>query len=131
MARSLVEDGQALLEDGAAGERKAVLRQVADAHAAGPLHVAVVERSRPARTFMQRGFAGAVGADQRGLLVRRDQPVGVLEKEFRAKSLARVGELQHESILAGGEDREVNGWEREWWLLQRAWFSSPAFWRAF
>ena len=106
-AEQFVEDGQAFVEDGAAGERQAVLREVSDAHTAGALHLAVVEAVESGEDLHQRGLAGAVRADQSSLLVRGDQPVGVLEKEFRAKTLARIGELQHASILAGRADRGV------------------------
>ncbi len=101
-AEKLVEDRQAFVEDGAAREREAVLREVSDAHAAGALDLAVVEAVEAGEDLHQRGFAGAVGTDQSGLLVRGDQPVGVLEKQFRAKSLARIGELQHRIYFNGG-----------------------------
>ena len=40
----VVEDGEALVEDGLAGEREAVLREVAEGHALDAGELAVVER---------------------------------------------------------------------------------------
>lgn len=96
-----VEDGEAFLEDGAAGEGEAILRQVADGHAFGALHRAVVERVEPGENLHERGLAGAVGADEGGALVGRDEPVGVFKEKFVTETFAGVGELKHKGILSG------------------------------
>jgi hypothetical protein len=87
----LIEDGEALVEDGAAGEREAVLREVADGHAADVGALAVVERLDAGEDFEERGFAGAVSADEAGALVGRDEPVDVVEEQFGAEALAGGG----------------------------------------
>ena len=83
-----VEDGEALVEDGAAAEREAVLREVADGHALDVGARAVVEGLDAGEDLEQRGFARAVAADQAGALVGRDQPVDVFEEEFLAEAFA-------------------------------------------
>jgi hypothetical protein len=90
-----VEDGEALVEDAAAGEREAVLREVADGHALDVGAQAVVEGLDAGEDLEQRGFARAVAADQPGALVGRDQPVDVFEEEFLAVAFAGSGELKH------------------------------------
>ena len=97
----LVEDAQALLEDGPAAEREAVLRQVANGHSLHAQHDAVVERFHAAQHLHQRRFAGAIGPYQSGLLRGGDEPVGIFKEESRTEALARAGELQHNSILPG------------------------------
>ncbi len=42
----------------------------------------------PREDFEERGFAGAVAADETSALVRRDEPVGVFEEEFLAEAFA-------------------------------------------
>ena len=86
----LVENGQAFVEDGAAGERDAVLRQIAGADAFHHVDGAVIERFDAGEDFEQRGFAGAVGADDADALLRRDQPVEVFETEFWGRSVCRL-----------------------------------------
>ena len=51
--------------------------------------------SMPARIFEQRRFAGAVGADEAGALVGRDQPVEIFKQDFGAKALGCACELNH------------------------------------
>ena len=87
----LVEDGEALVEDAAAGEREAVLREVAEGHALGVRALAVVEGLKAAEDLEQGGFAGAVAADKAGALIRRDEPVDIFKEEFWAESLAGGG----------------------------------------
>src|SRR5579883_85464 len=99
-AEELIEDRKAFVEDGAAGDREAVLREVADAHPAGALHLAVVKAVDAGKDLHERRLAGAVCSNQSSPLVGGDEPISVFKKKFRAKSLARVGELQHASILA-------------------------------
>ena len=74
-----VENRQALLEDRSPRELQSLLRQIADADAARLLECAVVQSLQPGQNLHQRGFAGAVGAHQRGLLLVSDQPVGLKE----------------------------------------------------
>ena len=93
----LVEDRQALLEDAAPRQQQALLGQVADAHAAGLLHLAVVQRLLTRQHLHQRRLAGAVGAHQRRLLARPDQPVGLQKQDSRSKPLAGI--LQGEHLL--------------------------------
>ena len=54
------EDGHALVEDGAAFETQAILRQIAEGGVLGGGDGAVVERLDAAQHLQQRGFAGAV-----------------------------------------------------------------------
>ena len=91
----IVEDGHAFGEDGAAGEREAVLREVADAGALLGDHGAGIEAFDAGQHLEQRRFAGAVGADDAGALVGRDQPVGIFKKDFGAVAFACPGELDH------------------------------------
>ena len=91
----VVEDGEALGEDGFAAEGEAVLREVAEGHAFDAGELAVVEGFDAGEDFEQGGFAGAVAADEAGALVRRDEPVGVFEEEFLAEAFAGGGELEH------------------------------------
>src|SRR5215469_4964883 len=87
----LVEDGETFVEDAAAGEREAILREVAEGHALDVRALAVVERLDAREDFEQRGLAGAVAADKSGALIRRDEPVDVFKEEFRAESFAGCG----------------------------------------
>ncbi len=91
----VVEDGQALVEDGLAAQREAILREVAEGHALDAGELAVVEGLKAGEDLEQGGFAGAVAADKAGALVRRDQPVDVFKEEFLAEALAGGGELEH------------------------------------
>ena len=91
----VVEDGEALGENGLAAEGEAILREVAEGHAFDAGEGAVVEGFEAGEDFEQRGFAGAVAADETGALVRRDEPVGVFKEEFWAEAFAGSGELEH------------------------------------
>ena len=84
---------------GAAGERQPVLRKIADGHALGEADRSVVERFHAAQNFEQRGFAGAVAADQAGALARRDQPVAVFKQELVAETFSGTLELDHVCVL--------------------------------
>ena len=75
----MIEDGEALLEDGLAAHGEAVLRQVADGGAFDAGDLAVVERLDAADNLEQRGFACAVAADETGALVGGNQPVHVIK----------------------------------------------------
>ena len=96
----VVEDGEALGEDGFAAQGEAVLREVAEGHAFDAGELAVVEGFDAAEDFEQRGFAGAVAADEAGALVRRDQPVDVFKEEFLAEAFAGGGELEHSLLFS-------------------------------
>ena len=89
------EDAHAFGENGAAGKREAVLRQIALRDALGMADGAVVERLHAAQNFQQRGFAGAVRADQAGALLGRDQPVAIFEQKFVAETFSGALELDH------------------------------------
>ena len=95
------EDGHAFGEDGAAGKREPFLRQVADADALHDGDGAGVEPVDAGQDLEQRGFAGAVGADDAGALVGRDQPVQVFEEDFGAEAFAGPGELDHLGVGGG------------------------------
>ena len=86
----LVKDCQALFKDTAPGEPQPLLRQVADAHATGLLHLAVVQRLKAGEHLHQRGFAGPIGAHQSGLFARPDQPVGFKKQYAGAKPLSGI-----------------------------------------
>ena len=101
-----VEDGEAFFEDGAAGELQALLRQVADAHAARLLQRAVVERFQAGQHLHQRGFAGAVGAHQRGLFLVADEPVGLKKQHPRPEPLAGILQGKHLPLFS---QREADG----------------------
>ena len=85
-----VEDREAFFKDASAGEAQSLLRQVADAHAAGLLHGAVVQRLETGKHLHQGGFAGAISAHKRGFLPGPDQPVGLKKQYARPKPLARI-----------------------------------------
>ena len=51
---------------------------------------AVVQRLQAGEHLHQRGFAGSVGADQRGLFVVPDEPVGLKKQDPRAEPLAGI-----------------------------------------
>ena len=101
---NFVKNRQALLEDGAALEAQALLGQIADAHAAGLFRRAVVERFLAGEDLHQRGFAGAVGAHQRGLFVFANQPVSFKKEYARPEAFPGIFQRKHpESIFADGE----------------------------
>ena len=89
------EHGHAFGENGAAGEREAVLRQVAEGDAFLCGDAAGIESFDAREHFEQRRFPGAVGAYQAGALVRRDQPVDTFEENLGAVALSRPVELDH------------------------------------
>ena len=95
----LVKDAEALLEDGSPGQPQPLLRQIADAHAARLLHHPVVERLETRQHLHQRGFAGAVCADQRSLFVAPDQPVGLGKQHARPKALSGILQREHSSLI--------------------------------
>ena len=84
----VVEDGEALGEDGAAAEGEAVLREVAESDAFVAGDGAVVEGLDAADDLEEGGFAGAVAADQAGAFVWIDEPVRVFKEEFLAEAFA-------------------------------------------
>ncbi len=84
----VVEDGEALGEDGFAAEGEAVLREVAEGDAFVAGDDAVVKGFDARENLEEGGFAGAVAADQAGALVRRDEPVRVFKEEFLAEAFA-------------------------------------------
>src|SRR5439155_27203960 len=65
----LVEDGHALVEHRAAGERQPVLRQVPDGEALHASNGARVESVEAGQDAQQRGLAGSVGPDYADALV--------------------------------------------------------------
>ena len=82
------EDRHALGEDRAAGEREAILRQVAEGDALLGGDAAGVEPFDSGQDLEQRRLAGAVGAHDAGALVGRDQPVDVFKEDFGAVALS-------------------------------------------
>ncbi len=101
----VIEDGEALGEDGFSAEGEAVLREIAEGHAFDAGELAVVEGFDAAEDFEEGGFAGAVAADEASALVRRDEPVGVFEEEFLAEAFAGGGELEHASSIFSFSER--------------------------
>ena len=117
---NFIENCQALFEDAAPSQLQTLLRQITDAHAAGLLHLAVVEGFQPGQHLHQRGFAGAVGSNKRGLLPCLDQPIG-LQKQFpRSKPLAGI--LQGEHLLPFSQS-DVRGPMR--WLASQGRSAPP------
>ena len=96
----LGEDGEALGKNAAAAEGETFLGKVADSHAAGALQASVVERFRAGEHFEQGGFAGAVGPNQGGALIGRNEPVGILEQDAWAESFAGSRQLEHKKSSA-------------------------------
>ena len=72
-----------------------MLRNTPPPPAGGMLQGAVVQRFEAGQHLHQRGFAGAVGAHERGFLPRADQPVGFQEKHTRPKPLAGIFQREH------------------------------------
>jgi hypothetical protein len=95
----MVEDGEALGEDGLAAEGEAILREIAEGGAFDAGEGAVVEGLEAGEDLEQGGFAGAVAADEAGALVRRDEPVDVFKEELGAESFAGGGELEHQDYF--------------------------------
>ncbi len=91
----VVEDGHAFGEDGAAGEREAVLREVTETDTLGKSDGAVIEAFQAAEDLQQRRFTGAVGADQAGAFLGGDQPIAVVEQKFGAESFSGALKLNH------------------------------------
>src|ERR1035441_7247323 len=89
------EHRHAFGEDTAAGEREAILRQIAGAGAASDAEAAVFERLNARQNLEQSGFAGAIGAHQASAIFRSDQPVQVLKQQLVAEALASAGKLDH------------------------------------
>jgi hypothetical protein len=89
------KDGHALGEDGAAGKRQAVLRQIAQGDALLGGDGAGIEAFDAGEHLEQRRFPGAIGAHQAGALVGRDQPIDTFEKNLGAVALSRPVELDH------------------------------------
>ena len=85
------ENRQAFVEDGAPGERDAILRQIARADAFHHVDGAVVEPLDSGEHFQERRFAGAVGADDADALLRRDQPVEIFKKNFGSEAFPGGG----------------------------------------
>ena len=97
----LVEDGKAFVEDGTAGEVDAVLREIAGADPLHDVERAIVEALNSGERFEQGGLAGAVRADDADALLRGEEPVEVLKKNFGAEAFAGFGELNHGYWSAG------------------------------
>ncbi len=85
------EGGQTFIEDGPTVQLQAVLRQIAEGHAAGRLHGTVVQGIKAGEDSQQGRFAGAVAADQAGALSWSDLPVDFFKQEFVAEAFAGAG----------------------------------------
>src|ERR1035438_9923103 len=88
----------AFSENGASGERKTVLRQVARADALHGYYGAVVERLKTSKNLQQRRFAGAVSTDNTSAFLRVDKPIEIFEKDFGAEAFPGSGKLNHASL---------------------------------
>ncbi len=82
-----------------------LLRQVADARAAGHHLAAVVGLQRPDQDFEQGGLAGAVRPDQRMPVAGRDHPIDLIEQDARADRVANLVELNHGLGVGAGRRR--------------------------
>ena len=89
------EHRHAFIEDGAAFKTKPILRQIAEGRVPGGDDRAVVERLEAGENFQQRGFTGAIRADQSDAGVRSDEPVKIFEEKFGAEAFTGGGELDH------------------------------------
>ena len=89
------EHGEAFFRHRAAGKRQAVLGQVAGGGALDERDVAVVGAFQAGQHLQQRGFAGAVAADQADALAVADDPVEALEEGLGAEMFADGRELNH------------------------------------
>ena len=69
MARRSSKTDMHSAKHGAAGKREAVLRKVSGGSAFGDDERAVVERIHAGEDLHQRGFAGAIAADQADVVV--------------------------------------------------------------
>ncbi len=95
----VVEDRHAFGEYGAAGKRKAILRQIAEGRALLGDHRAGIEPFDARKHLEQRRFSGAVGAHNARALVGRHQPIGIFKKDSGAVAFACPGELDHPLLL--------------------------------
>ena len=86
----------ALRKNGAAGKRKAFLRKVAEGDTLLSGNGTGIEALDTCQDLEQGGLAGAIGSHDAGPLVRRNQPIDILEKNSGAVALSRPGELDHE-----------------------------------
>src|SRR5208337_4330281 len=89
------EHRHALGEHAAAGKREPILRKISGGRSLGDDQGAVVERVQAGENLHQRGFAGAVRADQADAVAGRDQPVGVFKKKFVAETFSGARKLNH------------------------------------
>src|SRR5262249_7806020 len=96
------ENRHAFGENGSAGERKSVLREIPGGNAFHHAAAAVVERLGSGENLKQRGFPSPVGADQAGALFRRDQPVQIFKQDLRTEALACAGKLEHSNTIVVG-----------------------------
>ena len=101
-----IEDREALVKDRSAGQRQSLLGKVADADAARLLHAAVVQRLQASDHLHQRGFAGSIGAHQRGLLLAADEPIGFHKQHPRPKPLAGILQGDHLSLFSQSAARD-------------------------
>jgi len=107
-----VEDGEALGEDGAAGEAEAILGEVAGGDALLEGGVAGVGGIEAGEDFEDGGFAGAVGADEADAVLGGDEPVDAFEEELGAEAFAGVDEGDH--VLLGAFYCFATGPQKKW-----------------
>ena len=108
-----VEHRHAFVENAAAGERESVLGQISGGGAFSEGERAVVEGVHAGEDFHERGFAGAVAADQADAVAGRDQPLRVFEEQFVAETFSGAGQLNHGLELWSHKAGAAGEWERE------------------
>ena len=95
----VVEHRHAFGKDATAREREAVLRKISGRRSLRNDQAAIVERVHASQNLHERGFAGAVAADQADTVAGRDEPVRVFEEEFVAETFSGAGKLNHGCLL--------------------------------
>ncbi len=95
----VVEDSHAFGENGAAGKREAILRQIAEGRAFLGDDGTGIQAFDSRQHLKQRRFSSAVGADDARALVGRHQPIDIFKEDFGAVAFACPGELDHPLFL--------------------------------
>src|SRR5581483_5087646 len=94
---NLFEDCKAFFKDCPASQAQAFLREVANAHTAGQLERAIVERLKTRKDLHERGLSSAIGAHQRRLFFVTDEPIRLKKEDAWSEPLAGI--LQREHLL--------------------------------
>ena len=92
---NVAKNGQTLCEDGAPGEREAVLGKVSAANVALPVGGSVIQAFDGSQDLQESGFASAIAADESDFVIGRDEPIEVLKQDLGTKTFTGLGELEH------------------------------------